>query len=454
MNVTLDKIDNVNATLTISFKEEDYQNDVKKELNEIGRTRPIKGFRPGHVPFGILKKFYGEQVLADVIDKKLSKELSNYIVENKIDVLGEPMVNKDVKVDLKKDKDFDFKFDLGIAPEFDLKLDKRVKIPYYNIEVSQEMVDKQTEAYRKQFGKQVPGEVADEESVLRGSMVELNEDGTEKEDGIKVEKTSIYPRYLSNDDEKKKFVGKKVGEDVVYNPYTSVAGNENELASVLNLDKEAAKDVKSNFKFTVSEILVSEPAEMNQEFFDEVLGKDVAKDEKQYTEKVKEMIGNQLKNDSNYRFTVDAERVLRKKVGELELPEAFLKRFLLAQNKDVDEKKIEEKWPNTKSQLEWQLIKEKVARNLNVKLENEDKLRMARYYAAQQFAQYGMGNVPDDVIDRYAHQLLEKPEYSNEISNRAMDNKVFDAIKNAVGVDEKNVTVDEFQKLFESDKKK
>ena len=452
MNVTLDKIDNVNATLTISFTEDDYQNDVKKELNEIGRTRPIKGFRLGHVPFGMLKKFYGDQVMANVIDKKLSKALTDYIVSNKIDILGEPMVSNDTKVDLKKDKEFSFKFDLGLAPEFELKLDKRVKIPYYNIEVSQDMLDKQNEAYRKRFGKQVPGEVSNEESVLRGSLAELNPDGTVKEDGIKVEKAVVSPRYFKDEEEKKKFVGKKVSEEVVYNPYKAVDGNVNELAATLNLDTKDA-EVKSDFKFTITEILVDELAEMNQEFFDNVLGKDVAKDEKEYTEKVKEMIANQLKNDSNYRFTLDAERVLRKKVGELELPEAFLKRFLLAQNKDADEKKIEEEWPTAKKQLEWQLIKEKVAHNYDVKVENEDKLRLARFYAAQQFAQYGMGNLPDDVIDKYAHQLLEKPEYSNDITNRAMEDKVFAAVKNAVGIDEKNVTAEEFNKLFEADKK-
>lgn len=192
---------------------------------------------------------------------------------------------------------------------------------------------------------------------------------------------------------------------------------------------------------------------MNQEFFDNVLGKDVAKDEKTYLEKVKEMIGNQLKNDSNYRFTMDAERVLRKKVGDLELPEAFLKRYLVATNKDADEKKVEENFENTANQLKWQLIKEKIAKNLNVKVEAEDKTKMAKFYAAQQFAQYGMNNVPDDVIENYAHQILEKPEYSRDIENQAFEDKVYAAIKDAVAVEEKTVSVDEFNKLFEQAKK-
>ena len=452
MNVTLDQTDNVNGILTISFQEEDYQNDVKKGLAEIGQKRPLKGFRPGHVPAGLLKKMFGTEVLANVVDRKVSRAMSDYIVSNKVDVLGEPMLSKDTKVDFNKDKDFTFKFDLGLAPEFDVKLDKRVKVPYYNIEVSQEMIDKQNDSYKKRFGKQVPGEVAAEDSLLKGSLVELNEDGSVKENGIAVEKTIISPQYLKDEDEKKKFVGKKVNEEVVYNPFKAANGNLTELAAILNVDKDQA-EVKSDFKLQINEILVNQEAEINQEFFDNVLGKDAAKNEKEYFEKLKEMIANQLKNDSNYRFTIDTERILRKKVGELELPDEFLKRFLLTRGENVDEKKIEEDYPNTKSQIQWQLIKEKVARNLEVKVEEEDRLRLARFFAAQQFAQYGMTNIPDDVIDKYAKEIMENKNYADDIQNRAFEDKVFAAIKEAVAIEEKSVTVEEFNKLFESDKK-
>lgn len=452
MNVTLDKTDNVNGTLTISLTEEDYQNDVKKGLAELGQKRPLKGFRPGHVPAGLLKKFYGTDVLANVVERKAGKALNDYIVNNKLAILGEPMMSKDTQFDFNKDKEFTFKFDLGFAPEFEVKLDKRVKIPYYNIEVSQDMLDKQNEAFRKRFGKQVQGEVSAADSLLKGSLTELLEDGTVKPEGITVEKTVLSPQYLKDEDEKNKLIGKKVGDEVVYNPFKAAAGNLVELAAVLNVDKEQA-DVKSDFKFVVNEILVNEEAEMNQELFDNVLGKDVAKNEEEYLAKVKEMIAVQLTNDSNFRFTVDAERVLRKKVGELELPEEFLKRFLLAKAQDTTQEKIDEQFPNTKKQIQWQLIKEKVATGLDVKVEKEDFLRLARFYAAQQFAQYGMSNLPDDVIEKYAGELLENKEYADDIRNRAFEDKVFSAIKGAVGIDEKTVSVEEFNKLFEDDKK-
>ncbi len=450
MNVTLNKIDNVNATLTISFQEADYQADVKKELNNLSHKRPLKGFRPGHVPMALLQKFYGHEVLAQVVDRKVSRELSNYIIENKVNVLGEPMLSNDTKIDFNTQKEFDFKFELGLAPEFELTIGKDITVPYYNIEVSDEMVEKQNEQFKKRFGRQVPGEESAEDSLVKGSLAELNEDGSVKEDGVKVESTIVSPQYLKDADEKQKFVGVKVGAEVVYNPFKSVDGNLTELAALLNVDKEQA-EVKSDFKFTVAEILVNQEAEMNQELFDNVLGKDVAKSEEEYLAKIREMIANQLKNDSNYRFTVDAEKVLADKVGELELPDAFLKRFLLARSKDADEKKFDEEYPRTHKQIESQLIKEKIASQFEVKVELEDKLRLARFFAAQQFAQYGMTNLPEEVVDRYAKELLEREDVSNDIQNRAFEDKLFAVLKEQVTLDEKTVSVEEFNKLFEAD---
>ncbi|MBQ4007849.1 MAG: trigger factor [Muribaculaceae bacterium] len=448
MNVTFDKKDNVNALLTVSLTPEDYLENEKKELLNISRKHPMKGFRPGHVPMSLLKKQYGIEVRSQVVDRMVGKALTDYIVNEKIDILGEPMLSADTRVDLNQDTNYEFKFDLGLAPEFELKLDKRVKIPYYNIKVTDEMVENQNASYKKRFGKQVPGEAAAEDSLLKGSMVELDENDAAKEGGVSVDRTIISPQFLKNADEKAKFIGKKVGESIVFNPHTAADGNLTELAAMLNVDKSEA-DIKSNFKFNVEEILVNQDAEMDQELFDNVLGKDVAKTEEEYREKLREMISNQLKNDSNYRFTVDAERVLKKKVGSLELPEEFLKRFLQARSKEQDEKKFDEQFPQTLEQLKWQLIKEKVARTYDVKVELEDKLRLARFYAAQQFAQYGMTNLPDEVIDKYAHEFLEKREYSEEIQNRAFEDKVFAAIKANVGIDEKEVSVEEFNKLFE-----
>ena len=451
MNVTLDNNGNVSGVLTISLVEEDYQAEVKKQLSLLGRRRPIKGFRPGHVPASLLQKHYGGQVTAEVVDEIITRELTNYIRENNIDLLGEPMLSKDTQVDLVNEKNFEFKFDLGFAPEFDLKLDKRVKVPYYNIEVSQEMVDNQDGAFLKRFGTQVPGEVSSEDALIRGALVELNEDGSVKEGGISVERTIVSPKYQKDEEEKKKLVGLKVNDEVVINPYKGAGGNLTEMASMLAVDKDQA-DVKSDFNFKVEEILVNKDAEHGQELYDMVFGKDVAKTEKEYYAKIKEMLAGQLKSDSNYRFTIDAEKVLLKKVGELELPDEFLKRYLVSINKDTEPAKIEEEYPRTREEIVWQLIKEKVAKQYDVKIDKEDQMRLARIYAAQQFAQYGIGNVPDETLDRYAGELMENKDYAKEINRRAFEDKVFATIRDKVSLTEKTVSVDEFNKLFDEKK--
>ncbi len=451
MNVTLDKTDNVSGVLTISLVEEDYQAEVKKQLAALGRRRPIKGFRPGHVPASLLMKHYGGQVTAEVVDDIVSRELYNYIHNNNLDLLGEPMLSKDTKVDMMYEKDFAFKFELGFAPEFDIKLDKRVKVPYYNIEVSKEMVDDQDSAYKKRFGTQVPGEESTEDALIRGTLVELNEDGSVKDGGISVERTIVSPKYLKDEDEKKKLIGLKVNDEVVINPYKGAGGNITELAAMLAVDKDQA-DVKSDFNFKVDEILVNKDAEHGQEFYDMVFGKDVAKTEDEYYEKVKEMLAGQLKSDSNYRFTIDAEKVLVKKVGDLELPDEFLKRYLTSINKETEPTKIEEEYPRTREEIVWQLIKEKVAKNYDVKIEKEDQMRLAKIYAAQQFAQYGIGNVPEETLERYASDIMENKDYAKEINRRAFEDKVFATIRDNVSLTEKTVTVEEFNKLFEEKK--
>ncbi len=450
MNVTLDKNGNVSGVLTISLVEEDYQDEVKKQLSLLGRRRPIKGFRPGHVPASLLKKHYGGQVTAEVVDEIVSRELTNYIRENNIDLLGEPMLSKDTKVDLVNEKNFEFKFDLGFAPEFELKLDKRVKVPYYNIEVSQAMVDDQSNAYKKRFGTQVPGDVSTEDALLRGSMEELDKDGNVKDGGIKVERTIVSPKYLKDEVEKAKFVGLKVNDTITFNPRVSSGSNVTEMAAMLAIDKDQAENVESDFTFKVEEILVNKDAELGQELYDMVFGKDVVKTEEDYYAKIKEMLAGQLKSDSNYRFTIDAEKVLVKKVGELELPDEFLKRYLMSINKDTEPSKIEEEYPRTRGEIVWQLIKEKVAKQYDVKIEKEDQMRLARIYAAQQFAQYGIGNVPDETLDRYAGELMENKDYAKEINRRAFEDKVFATIRDNVSLTEKDVTAEEFNKLFEA----
>ena len=447
MNVTLEKIDNVNGIITLSIEEKDYQDKVKKELKLISVKHPLPGFRPGHAPASLLQKKFGKEVLVEVVNREIYDNLVNYIQDNKLNLLGEPIIANAEEVNFDTMKDFTFKFEIGFAPEIKLALDKNVTVPYYTIEVDQKMIDQQSEMLCKRFGKQDKGEQVDATALVKGSMVELDENGAVKEGGINVESTIVAPQYFKNEDEQAKFEGKKLGEEVVFNPWNTCEGNLGELSSMLNIDREQA-DVKSDFKLTISEILVNKPAEVNQELFDAVFGKDNVANEEEYYAKLKEMIAGQLVNDSNFRFTIDAENVLKAQVGALELPVEFLKKWLVRQENKYTAENIDEEFPKMVPQLEWQLIKEEAAKQLEVKVNEDDLLADAKRVAYQQFAQYGMTNIPEEMVEKYAKDILENKEYRSQIVQQSVDNKLFAEIKNAVTLDEKTVNVEAFNELF------
>lgn len=447
MNVTLDRIDNVNGVITLSIEEKDYQEKVKKELKAISVKHPIAGFRPGHAPAGLLQKKYGKEVLVEVVNREIYDNLVNYIQENKLNILGEPIIANAEEVNFDTMKDFSFKFEIGFAPELNLTLDKNVTVPYYTIDVDQKMVDQQNDMFCKRFGKQVKGEQVDATALVKGSMVELDENGAVKEGGLTVESTIVAPQYFKSEDEKAKFADKKLGDEVVFNAWNTCNGNMAEMSSMLNVDKEQA-DVKSDFKLTIKEILINQPAEVNQELFDDVFGKDNVKNEEEYFAKLKEMIATQLVNDSNFRFTMDAENVLKAQTGALTLPTDFLKKWLVRQDNKYTAENIDEEFTKMVPQLEWQLIKEQAVKQLEVKVNEEDLLDYAKRVALQQFAQYGMANVPEDVLEKYSKEMLENKEYRQQIVQQSVDNKLFEAIKNAVTLENKTVSLEEFNALF------
>ena len=273
-----------------------------------------------------------------------------------------------------------------------------------------------------------------------------------KEGGIAAEKTIVSPQHFADDEQKALFLGKKVNDEVVFNPWATCNGNATELASMLNVDKEQVTDMKSNFKMTITEILVVKNAEHNQEFYDEMFGTGKINSEEEYFAKLKENIANQMKGDSNYRFTIDARKAIMEKVGELELPAAFLKKWLLRQeNSKHTPETIDADFDKMVPDLQWQLVKEKIVADLGVKVEEADFLNIAKLIAVQQFAQYGMTNIPDDVVERYAKEILDNKEYRQRITERAVEDKMYAGIKEAATVEEKTVSADEFNALFKAE---
>lgn len=446
MKIDYAKISDVIGEITMTVEESDYADKVKKQLKEIGKKHAEPGFRPGHVPAGLIAKKYGNAVKYDEINKLVGDSIFEYIKANDLNVLGNPIPDKANAIN-EDAKEFTLKFKVGIAPDFDVKLDKSLSIPYYNIEVTKEMIDNQDSQLRRRFGKQEPGDEVDATALVKGVITELNEDGSVKENGIVVENGIVAPQYFKSEDQTKLFMGKHVGDIVVFNPAATCESNPTELSSMLNVPKEEAEKYQGDFSMDIKEIIVLKPAELNEEYFKAVFGDDV-KDENAYFEAIKKMIEQSLVGDQNYRFTIDAEKAIRNHVGDLQLPDELLKEFLLQQNKDLNAENIDKEYEQIRGQLIWDLEKDKMIRNLDIKVEQEDMMNTARMMASNQFAQYGMTNVPADALDKYAGEILKDEKASNQIYRQTQDMKLFSAIKNAVALDEKTVSVDEFNKLF------
>ena len=450
MNVSHQNTDNLNAVISIEISKADYQDKVDKSLRAYGQKANIPGFRKGKVPFSILTKMFGKSVRVEEINRLVSEALYNYIRDNKLNILGEPMTAEDMTVDLDAQDDFTFRFDVALAPELNVKVDKSIKVPYYTITVDDDMVKRQDESFRARFGKQVSvDESTDEKDLVKGSMVELSSDGTPLEGGIAVESTIVSPNYFKSDDEKAKFAGVKKGDKVVFNPSKSCNASVAELASMLNIDKEKAANVTSDFEMTVTDITHLQPAELDQEFFDSVFGKDTVKTEEEYLAKIREMIAHQLVPESDYRFSLDSRAAIEKAVGDFELPDAFLKRWLLATDKERKAETIDDDYSRMVPDLKWQLIKEQIVKQFDIHVDDNDLKAMAKRVAASQFAQYGMTGVPDDVLERYGNEMLSNKDTRSRLINQATEMKIQTAIKESVTLNHKEVSMEKFQKLFE-----
>ncbi len=447
MNVSMEKTGNVSALINVSVAENDYKDKVTAELKKIGKTHTIPGFRKGHVTIDQLRRRFGKQVKSDVINQEVYDAVINYIRDNKLGILGEPLPVELKEINM-EDADYSFQYEIGLTPEINVALDK-VTLPYYNIEVSKEMVDEQDTAIRERFGAQVPGEEVDEKALVKGSIMELNADGTikEGENAIQVVGGIIAPMYLKSKEEADKFVGKKLNEKVVFNPWNACDGDVTRIASMLNIEKEQAADVKSDFEMSIAEIIVVKPAELNDELYKNVFGDDKVKNEEEYFEALKNMISSQISGNSEMLFRHDAEKKFVEEYGNVELPQEFLKKWLVARNEELTAENIDEEFEKMIPALKWQLIKERIAVATDVKIEEADILAHAKMLAANQFAQYGMTGMDDDTIADYAKRLLADKSIRPRIVEEAGDVKLYAAIKNAVNLDQQMVSIDKFKEI-------
>ena len=451
MNVSFQNIDKVSGLLTVKLEKADYQEKVDKQLKSFRQKAQIPGFRKGMVPMSLVKKMYGKSVIAEEVNKTLSEQVYDYIKNNNLNGLGEPLPNeeKQPEIDFDTMEEFEFVFDIALAPEFKAEVSNQDKIDYYTIEVTDEMVDNQVKAYTQRNGKYDKVDVYQDNDMLKGLIAELDENGNTKEGGVQVEGAVLMPSYMKNDEQKAIFANAKVNDVLVFNPNTAYDGHEAEIASLLKIEKEAVADMKSNFSFQVEEITRFVPGELNQEIFDQVLGKDVVKTEEEFRVKVKESIAEQFVSDSDYKFLIDARKVLMEKVGKLEFPDALLKRIMLLNNKEKGEEFVAENYDKSIEELTWHLIKEQLVKANEIKVEQEDVIKMAKDATKAQFAQYGMLTVPEDVLENYAQEMLKKKENVDGLVNRVVEAKLAAALKSQVALDNKTVSMEEFNKMFE-----
>jgi len=453
MKIQFENPDKVNGLMTLTVEEADFKENVEKTLKDYRKKANIPGFRPGMVPMGLIKRQFGASVKVDAINKVLGEEMYKYIRENNIQMLGEPLPaeNQD-PVDIEGEAPYVFKFDVAVAPEFKIELNGKNKIDYYNIEVDDKLIDNQVDMFASRNGHYDKVEEYDGEKrdMLYGDLKELDADGNAKEDGVVVEHAMMMPLYIKDEEQKKLFDGAKLGSVITFNPRKAYPDNDSEVSSLLKIDREKVKDMTSDFTYLVTEISRFEKAEVNQELFDQVYGEGNVKSEEEFRGRIAEEIKKQLSVDSDYKFLLDVRKYCEEKVGQLTYPDAILKRVMLNNNKDKGMDFVEKNYEQSIKELTWHLIKEQLVAAQGIKVEESDVVEAAKGAARAQFAQYGMNNVPEEYLENYAKEMIKKGDNVQGLVDRSIDQKLIVALKNAVKLNEKSISLDNFNKLMEA----
>ena len=448
MNVTLENIDKLNGVITVVIEPADYEEKVKKAIKEFCKKAKMPGFRPGMVPQGLVKKQYGISILAEEVNKVLQENLYNYIRDNKVGILGEPISSEENNnVKLEDGETMTFKFEIALAPEFEISLDKKDKIDYYTVDIPETMVDSQVQMYRQRGGNYEKVESYQDNDMVKGVITELDEAGSVKENGVCKEGVVMLPTYFRNDDQKALFTDVKVNDVVKFNPSVAYDNSEAEMSSLLNVDKDKVGDYKGEFNFQVTEITRYMPGPLNKELFDQVYPDAGITDEAGFRAKIREGIEGQFAKDAEYKFILDVRKYAMEKVGKLEFPDEKLKTIMKANAKD--ETKVDEAYDKNIEELTWHLIKEKLVEQAQVKVDDKDVVEMAKEVTRMQFAQYGMLNIPEEYLNNSVQEMLKKRETVDNLIDRSIELKLAAVLKDTVTLNEKKVSVDEFNKSFE-----
>jgi trigger factor len=457
MDINKEQIDELNTQVKIQLTEEDLNPKVEASLTDIRKKANLKGFRPGKVPMGLIKKMYGKAVVYEEVNKMVSETLTNYLSDEKLEIIGEPIPseNQDT-IDFDTQKEFNFSFDLGLRPEFEVKLNKKMKFPFYDIKIDDELIDKYVDSHADRHGKLESIDNVTENSFIKGEIVQLDAEGNIVIEGLQKEESSISISHIKDEETKKSFLDAKKG-DALKIDVTKTFSGESEIAMVLGIDKEAVAEIEPHFQYTIREITEFIKAEVNEELYEKVFPEQEVKTEEDFRNKIKEEIKNATVKDSDYKFLLDARDKLIDKT-EIPLPEDFLSRWLKLkdENKEVDEEKFNEDFPKFLRDLKWQLILGKMVKENDIKVEPEEVKELAVELTEMQFQQYygvPAGSFPKEQMEQYAAEMfLKKEDEVRKLYDKKYEDKVVQIIKESVKLDNKEVTTEEFNKMLSGEK--
>ncbi len=449
MKVSFENPDKINGLLTITVEEDDYKAEVEKTLKEYRKTANVPGFRPGQVPMGMIRRRFGTAVKMDAINKVLGENLQKYISDNNIAMLGEPLSSeKQEPQDLEKEAPYTFMFDIAVAPEFDITLDANDTVDYYDITVDDALIDQQVDMFASRMGQNVEADNYQDGDSLEGDLRQLDAEGNTLEGGVTVEGALVMPKYLKSDEQKALFEGCKPGDIITFNPSKAYEGSDYELSSLLKVERDTVKDYTGDFSYQITSVKHFEKHAIDQELFDITLGKDTVKDEKEFRENIAASLKEQLSLNSDVKFIQDVRKYAEDKVGQLTYPDTLLKRIVKKNNPDKSQEDLDKNYEPSVKELNWSLIRNKIAVALDVKINDDDVKDAARETAKVQFAQYGMTNVPQEYIDNYADEMLKKEQTVQQFVDRAVDKKLIAGLKTVVTLNSKPISLDEFNKMM------
>lgn len=452
MNVSLDKKDDLNAVLTVELQPEDYKPKVEENLKSYRKRANIPGFRPGMAPMGMIRKMAGTSILADEINKLASSALYDYLKENKIDILGQPLNSeaKDSELDFENGENFVLHFDLGLTPEFEIKFSKKNKLTRYVINVDDKEVDKEIENLSKRYGSlEVVEKTEEDKDSLSGTLTELDGKGNTLEGGVEGKTTTVLLEMIKDKKTRTALLGKKIGDEVDVDVFKLFNDNENVMTSTLGLPAEGIKDLNKKFRFNITEVKRFNPSPIDQSLFDKVFGEGEIETEEIFREKIKENLENYYRSETEHHVNHEVQHLIQDK-HDFELPDEFLKRWLQQSYPDTyTEESTDEQYAKEANGLRVQLVKEKLLEDNNVELTSDEINQTSLGYTANMLRQYGMQNPDFDTVREFEQRNKGDENYMRQVRDIAVTNRVTEIIKDMIKIEEKEVTADKFYEILQ-----